>query len=77
MTTCEKIDLHLNLHLVYFYKLLYPLSVNVEYTPYDTVVIIDLYFLFHFRATAWNFLQNGIQVLLIWLIHSWEIALQS
>ena len=28
-------------------------------------------------SRAWNFLQNGIQIFVIRLIHSWEIALES
>ena len=30
-----------------------------------------------FCERAWNFLWNGIQILVIRLIHSWEIALKS
>ena len=57
-----------------------------SYTPQDTMVASDscnsghsesYESFWHFRLRAWNFPQNGIQNFVIWLIHSWEIALQS
>ena len=68
------------------WKIVNPLTTNVKYTWHDTVVTSDScnsghsenYEIFwHFRVRAWNFIQNGIQNFVIWLIHSWEIALQS
>ena len=42
-------------------------------TP-DTVKIMKIFW--HSRVRAWNFLQNGIQNFVFWLIYSWVIALQ-
>ena len=49
-----------------------PWSLRTAVTP-DTVKIMKK----NFRVRPWNFLQNGIQNFVFWLIHSWEIALQS
>ena len=51
-----------------------PWSLRTAITP-DTVKIMKNFW--HFCVRAWNFLQNGIQNFVFWLIHSWEIALQS
>ena len=51
-----------------------PWSLRTAVTP-DTVKIMKDFW--HFRVRAWNFLQNDIQNYVFWLIHSWEIALQS
>ena len=51
-----------------------PWSLRTVVTP-DTVNIMKIFW--HFRARAWNFLQNGMQIFVFWLIYSWKIALQS
>ena len=51
-----------------------PRLLRTVVTP-DTVKIMKNFW--HFRVRAWNFLHNGIQNFVFWLIHSWEIALQS
>ena len=71
----------LYLALKYF---LSPLSANIGYIRHDTVVTLDSCnsghcenyenIFWHFRVRAKNFLQNGIQIFIFWLIHSWEIA---
>ena len=68
-----------------YYFILYtfnPLSVHHEYIRNDTVVTSDSCNSghsenWHFLVRAWNFLQNGVQNFVFWLIQSWEIALQS
>ena len=79
-------SIHVSIIGLYFeaaerYRLrkLSPLSANVGYIRHDTVVTSDKIMknFWHFRVRAWNFLQNSIQNFALWLIDSWEIALQS